>query len=368
MKILRLYILKNFLQTYLLTVLSMIGIYMIIDVFERMDEFVSNNATWGEFFLYYIYKIPFIGHFMGPQAVLLATVITLSALAQNNELTAMKACGISLTGITMPILTTSIIIAMLLILVNEFITPFTSQKMNYIYNVEVRGKSSSGKIKRANLWLRSSAGSAIWNIGYYDPGRSMMKNVSLFYYDDKSLSITRRIDAAAAIWNGKNWEFLDGYLRTFKKNELAKTEYFENKIFPVLETPRDFKKIRKRPEEMSIREMFRKIQQNQFEGLDTTRLWVDLHHKLSYPFISVVLALIGIPLSLRSSRKGGVLFCSTISLGVGFLFSFFYAMGISLGHGGTFNPVLASWGPSLLFICIGFYMILTIDSEKLLPI
>lgn len=368
MKILRRYILKLFLQTYFLTVFSMIGIYLIIDIFERMDEFVTHSASWGQFFLYYIYKIPFIAHFMGPQAVLLATVITLAALAQKNELTAMKACGISLTGITMPILTTSVIIALTLILINEFITPVTSKKMNYIYNVEVRGKSSSGKMKRSNLWLRSTAGSAIWNIGYYDPGRSMMKNVSLFYYDEKDLSIKRRIDAAAAIWNGKNWEFLDGYLRIFKGDELATTEYFENKIFPVLEVPSDFKKIRKKPEEMSIREMFIKIQLNQVEGLDNTRLWVELHHKLSYPCISVVLALIGIPLSLRSSRSGGVLFCSTISLGAGFIFSFFYAMGISLGYGGTFNPVLATWGPILLFTCIGFYMILTIDSEKLLPI
>ena len=46
----------------------------------------------------------------------------------------------------------------------------------------------------------------------------------------------------------------------------------------------------------------------------------------------------------------------------------YYAMGISLGHGGTFNPILASWGPNLLFIFIGFYLILTLDSEKLLPI
>ena len=100
-------------QNYLIVLLAMIGIYMVIDIFERMDEFVSHNAAWTDFFLYYLYKIPFIGYFMGPQAVLLATVITLASLAQKNELTAMKASGVSLSQITSPILVASVIFSLL---------------------------------------------------------------------------------------------------------------------------------------------------------------------------------------------------------------------------------------------------------------
>ena len=118
---------------------------------------------------------------------------------------------------------------------------------------------------------------------------------------------------------------------------------------------------------MSARYMYATIKKQEKEGLDSTRIWIDLHQKLSYPFISVVLALIGIPLSIRTSRKGGLLFCVWISLVTGFIFSFFYALGISFGYKGVFSPVLAAWGPCLLFICIGFYMLLTMDSEKLLP-
>lgn len=367
MKILRRYVLFSFIQNYLIVLLAMIGIYMVIDIFERLDEFVSHSAAWSDFFLYYIYKIPFISYFMGPQAVLLATVITLASMAQNNELTAMKASGVSLIQITMPILTTSVIIAMLLILSNEFVTPVTSAKMNHIYDVKVHLKKGTEGVKKTNIWLRSANGD-IWNIGDYDPDRSIMRNVSLFSYDDKNLLITRRIDSAEVLWNGKNWEFLDGYVRIFKIHGVGSTRYFEKELFPVLEKPSDFRKGEKKPEEMSLREMFRTIQTQQEEGVDTASLWVDLHQKISYPFICVVLALIGIPLSLRTSRSGGVLFSATVSLGFGFIFSFFYAMGISLGHGGTFNPVLASWGPNLLFICIGFYLILTLDSESILPI
>ena len=81
----------------------------------------------------------------------------------------------------------------------------------------------------------------------------------------------------------------------------------------------------------------------------------------------MVLALIGIPLSIRSSRKGGLLFCVWISLVTGFVFTFFYALGISLGYKGVLSPFMAAWGPNLLFIFIGFYLLLTIDSDTLLP-
>ena len=367
MKILKRYVLSLFIQNYLTILLAMIGIYMVIDIFERMDEFVSHNAAWTDFFLYYLYKVPFISYFMGPQAVLLATVITLSSLAQKNELTAMKASGVSLAQITSPILIASGVLALLLILSNEFITPVTSAKMNYIYDVKVRLKAEIGQIEKTNIWLRSTNGS-IWNIAKYDPGRSLMRNVSLFTYDEKELLITRRVDAMKVLWNGRNWEFMDGYVRTFKTNGVSSARYFSLEIFSVPETPADFNKGEKKSEEMGIREMFRSIQEQRAEGVDTATLLVDLHQKISYPFICVVLALIGIPLSLRTSRHGGVLFSATVSLGFGFVFSFFYAMGISLGHGGTFNPILASWGPNLLFIFIGFYLILTLDSEKLLPI
>ncbi|MCA9483303.1 MAG: LPS export ABC transporter permease LptG [Nitrospina sp.] len=365
--ILKRYVLKQFLQIYLLTLGALVGMFLVIDCFERIDEFVSRSAPLSYLFFYYVYKVPFIFFFMAPQAVLLATVVTLATLARNNEFTAMKACGIGVTRITLPILSCSIVIAFFVVIINEFVAPVTSEKMNYIYYVKVRGMEEQGQLQRDNIWLRSANG-AIWNISFYDPGKSLMRGASLLYYDEEELFMRRRIDAEQVLWNGKQWEFLKGSIRYFGKESLDKTEFFEKEFFPVLETPTDFQKIQKRPEELSLREMYGIIQANETEGLDTHQIWVDLHQKLSYPFVSVVLALIGIPLSIRSSRNGGILFCVAVSLSMGFVFSFLYAMGISLGHGGTFNPILATWGPCFLFVCIGLYLLLTMDSDRLLPI
>jgi len=180
--------------------------------------------------------------------------------------------------------------------------------------------------------------------------------------------IRKRIDVKEVVWNGAYWEFIDGFLRTFDQKGHGTTEYFEKRIIPVLETPDDFvRNIIIHSDEMSLRELYKEIQEMTLEGKDTLKHRVEFHQKISYPFISIVLALLAIPLSLRSSRHGGVLFCVGINLAMGFVFSFLYAMGVSLGFGGFFSPLFAAWGPSILFSSLGFYLLFTLDSEYIIP-
>ena len=366
MRLLKRYVLKKFLTVYALTLISLTGVFLLVDFFERVDEFLVKGATWFDLLAYYFYKIPFIFFFIAPQSVLLATVVTLTAFARNNEFVAMKACGIGVTAIIIPIVLAAFLIALTVIACNEYIAPEANRKMNYIFNIKVRGRQPMGAVQRDKLWFRSSNG-WLCNVNYYDPNKSLMKRVSLFIYGAHN-RLKRRIDSEAAIWNGKEWEFLNGYIRDFGPDEEVNTQYFDRKIFPLPETPKDLNKAKKKPEEMTVTEMYEDIKVIAAEGKDSSRMWVDLHHKFSYPFIGVVLALIGIPLSLRSNRTGGVLFSIGLSLGLGFAFSFIYAMGISLGHGGTFSPFLAAWGPNIIFFCVGFYLVLTLDSAKVLPI
>lgn len=364
--ILKRYVLLRFIQIYLLTIVGFMSIFLLIDFFEHADEFVAKSVAWSEWGLYYVYKIPFIFSYMAPQAVLLATVVALTSFAKNNEFTAMKACGIGVTSITSPVLVTSLVIGLIVLASNEFILPKTTEKMNNIYHIHVQGTKPNPYASQSKVWFKSADGT-IWNIGFFDPERAMMREASLFLYEGNHL-IRERIDAAVVIWNGRQWEFIDGYVRTFLPRGLVSTEHFERRVFPFTEIPADFKKTHKEAEEMSAREMYQVIQIEASIGNDADRRWVDLHRKLSYPLISFVLALIGIPLSLRSSRSGGVLFCVGVSLALGLTFSFFYAMGISLGHGGTFDPLMAAWGPLLLFASLGVYLLLTLDSERILPI
>jgi len=371
MSLLHRYVLKRFIYCYVLSATGLIGIFLVVDFFERVDEFIRRDMPYSDLIYYFIFKIPSIAFYMAPQAVLLATVITLAVLARDNEIIAMKAGGIGIVGITLPILGAALVVALLVLASNEYLAPIATKKMNYIFKVKVQGHSTYGNSyieagSREEAWFVAKD-KAIWNFRQFDPEEGRISDARIFYRFDNGL-IRKRIDVKEVVWNGTHWEFVDGFLRTFDQEGNGTTEYFEKKIIPVLETPDDFiKNIIIHSDEMSLRELYKEIQEMTLEGKDTLKHRVEFHQKISYPFISIVLALLAIPLSLRSSRHGGVLFCVGINLAMGFVFSFLYAMGVSLGFGGFFSPLFAAWGPFILFSSLGFYLLFTLDSEYIIP-
>lgn len=372
MPLLHRYVLRRFISCYILSAAGLIGIFLIVDFFERVDEFIRRDMPYSDLISYFVCKIPSIASYMAPQAVLLATVITLAVLARDNEIIAMKASGIGIVGITLPILGASLMIALLVLANSEYLSPIATKKMNYIFKVKVQGNQPYGDtyiledFSAKQLWFIAKD-TAVWNIRQFDPEEMRIRDAKIFYRFDNG-SIQKRIDVKEVVWSGAHWEFFDGFQRTFEQEGHSSTEYFEKKIFPVLETPDDIlKNMISYSDEISLRELYKEIKEMTLEGKDTLKHRVDFHQKISYPFISIVLALLAIPLSLRSSRHGGVLFCVGINLSVGFLFSFLYAMGVSLGNGGFFSPIFAAWGPLLLFASFGFYLLLTLDSEYVIP-
>jgi lipopolysaccharide export system permease protein len=284
----------------------------------------------------------------------------------------MKAGGVGIVGITLPILGAAVVVALLVLASNEYIVPTATKKMNYIFKVKIQGNPLYGDTYVTEdpfdkqVWFVAKD-NAIWNIRLFDPEETRISDARIFYRFDNGL-IRKRIDAKEVVWSGTHWEFIGGFLRTFDQKGRGTTEYFEKRVIPVLETPDDLiKNIIIHSDEMSLRELYKEIQEMTLEGKDTLKHRVEFHQKISYPFISIVLALLAIPLSLRSSRRGGVLFCVGINLAMGFVFSFFYALGVSLGYGGFFSPLFAAWGPFLLFSSLGFYLLFTLDSEYIIP-
>ena len=198
MSLLKRYVLKKFISSLLLSAIGLIGIFLVVDFFERVDEFVRRDMPYSDLIYYYIYKIPTIAFYTAPQAVLLATVITLATLAQNNEIVAMKSCGIGVTGITTPIIGSAFVVALLILVSNEYVTPIATKKMNYIFEVKVQKNAvfRTGDlhidIKRTKIWLVAKDG-ATWTIDRLDPESGRMDNVSIFYKFG-GLSVKKRID------------------------------------------------------------------------------------------------------------------------------------------------------------------------------
>ena len=286
MSLLHRYVLKKFLYCYALSATGLIGIFLVVDFFERVDEFIRRDVPYSDLVFYFIYKIPGIAFYMAPQAVLLATVITLAVLARDNEIIAMKAGGVGIVGITLPILGAAVVVALLVLASNEYLAPIATKKMNYIFKGKVQGNPVYGDTYvgenpfAKQLWFVAKD-KAIWNIRQFDPEEGRISNARIFYRFDNGL-IRKRIDVKEVVWNGTHWEFVDGFLRTFDQEGNGTTEYFEKKIIPVLETPDDFvRNIIIHSDEMSLRELYKEIQAMTLAGKDTLKHRVEFHLKFS---------------------------------------------------------------------------------------
>ena len=367
MNILSRYVLHEFIKLVLLSIASLMTLYVVISFFETIDEFIINHVSPSVCIRYYLFMLPQIFFLMAPNSILLSTVICISTLSRNSELTAMRAGGISLLSITTPILLVSFFVTLIAIVSNEFVTPFTNRKANFIQNVEVRKGKRRSIIQKNKIWYHSK-NNTLWNIEYLNPRTRTLKGVHIYFYESKdSLILAKRLDASTAVHDGKYWIFEDVNVRKFNNLDHPESSYFKSAKYQFAEKPKDFFRIERKQNEMSMRNIHEYRKKLLNEGLDSSRYDVDFHYKLSYPFISVIMALIGIPFSLRSSRAGGVVFSCGLSIAVGFIYYYFFTLGISIGHGGALPPWLSAWGLNIIALASGFHMLLTIDSNVSFP-
>jgi lipopolysaccharide export system permease protein len=112
-------------------------------------------------------------------------------------------------------------------------------------------------------------------------------------------------------------------------------------------------------EEMGYWELRTYIQKIQASGYKATRYLVDLHSKLSTPFLNFIMVLIGIPFALKTSRSGGVALSIGISVMIGFTYGVIYYIFISFGKSGVFPPFLSCWIPTLLFGLAGIFTLMS---------
>jgi lipopolysaccharide export system permease protein len=340
------YIAREFLIVFLLSIGGFNVIYLVIDFFQSIKKFMSYQAPAGLALSYYLLKLAEITFQTLPLTVLLSTLVTLGTLSRHTEITAMKANGISLYRITRPIIVISIGIAFVTFFGNEYLAPYAHQKSEYIMEIEVRGRDQKVSFKNLNIWYRED--DAIYNFQVFDPEQNTLKGVTVYRFE-KDFKLVERIDALEAVWQNDRWTFHDVTIRYFPKggsmtveNRLSMDSFMEI-------TPEHLKKVEKDTEEMGYGELKRYIARLRKAGYDATKYMVDLEIKLSFPFINLIMVLIGVPFALKTGRTGGFAAGFGISLTIGFTYWILISVSRAMGHSGILPPLLSAWSPHLLF-------------------
>ena len=357
MNILPRYLTKEFFKLLFFCQTIFVTIYLIIDFLQKIDNFVEADAA-NAIFVYLSYKTPYITVQMVPVASLIAIILMFSLMKKNNEILFLKASGISIFHISLPVLCASLSVAAIVFLISELIVPITSSESQSVWNKEVKKITQKQFYGRDQIWYKGV--NSIYWIKHFD-GKRMIMEQPVFYFFDDSFHLIKRIQAKKAIWAKGKWKLQGGIIQIPLAGEGYSSHIFKEMEIVLPETPDCFLRPAKKPDEMSYWQLKRFAETIRLEGYDATRYLVDMNIKLAFPVINLVMALIGISIALGLDKGGTPL---AISFGIGACFLYLVSFGLarSFGLSGILPPGLAAWFTNILFSLLGIYMMMNVRS------
>jgi lipopolysaccharide export system permease protein len=344
------YVLGDFWRNLGIGLLAFTVIYVTVDVTEEINTYIDNHARFTDIALYYLFKIPWILALIMPVSVLLATVFALGKLSKQNELTAFISSGTSLVRVALPIIVSSLLISLFVMAFGEYVVPEANRRSLRIKHVVIeKQKEEDTSRYRSNVHYQGEQGRTYY-AETYDVVLKALMNVILYEYRGDNLE--RRIDAKKAYWDGSEWIFVDGAVRVFTKDGEKIETFAKLPMKGLLERPEDFSKEEIAPEEMNFRQLDAYIDKLARSGGPVDKYRVDLYFKFSFPFTSLIFAMIGAALS-SAKRKPSMATGFGLTLLISFTYYGVLRIGQGLGHSGVIDPLVGAWMGNIVFVVIG---------------
>jgi lipopolysaccharide export system permease protein len=341
---------------------AFVALFLIVDIFEIIGTFIEHPVSFGTIILYFLTRIPYVLFLTLPMAVMLSTLISIGLMARNLEVIAMMSSGISHIFIIRPVLIIAALLSLVSYVGNEYVVPQSNSYNDYILNVKIQGDqpASGAEYQLNKIWVRNEK--TIYNIDRFLPGENEIDGITIYRFND-NFGLTERITAEKAVWKDNRWVFYNVVQNDFGGEKAFITTKYPIRYLSIKETPDDFNIIfEKKTEKMSYRELSAYINKLDENGYDTTKYRVDRASKLSYPLVSLIMALIASPFALMVGRKGGLAVGVVVAFGFSYLYWVVYSLCVSLGHGGTIPPILAAWTANILFSMAGVYLFLSVKT------
>lgn len=346
------YIFREFMKMAALCLSGFVGLFLLIDFVEKADDFLEHGASAGEIARYYLSFTPSVFVQIAPVAILVAVLITVALRARTNELTAIFSSGVSLPRVCAPILAGCAIVSLASFSLSETLIPRLGHQAREIVRVRVKPGKLAAQFSMSRYWIRGV--NAIVSAQVIDAPR---RTLSGFLYLDiaPDFRLVRRIDARTAVYlPDGTWLLRDGRERQASGGFLPLA--FDERRFRLPETMQGFLDGETPPSEMTFGQLSDYIGDAQSRGYDVHQYVVDLHAKLAYPLLNVIVSLIAIPFALRTPRSGGVWRSIGAGLVIGFVCWITLSLSLSTGRKGLVPPVVAAWAPDLLFATAGFFL------------
>jgi len=343
------YLARSWAAVFVTAMSATTALYIVIDIFSRVGEVLPFSPSWTALASYFLFKLPKILFDVFPAASLLATLISIGALSRSHEILAMRACGLSTRRIALPIVTTALLLSFGALFWSEAVVPVAATRSRWLWDVELKQKVYRGVFDAASLWFQTSGG--FIHIRRYDAGARVISGLSL-YQADPEFQLQHVVEVESMSWQDGQWVSSGGFVKDIDGDSL-RVRPLAPAEFRLDEDPENLAARKRTPEEFSFRQLRRQIAQLEARGLAADEFLVDLHRKLAWPFSGFVVALLGVPLALRTGRGGSGLARGTaLGLVIGFAYWILTGLALSAGRTGGLSPMLAAWAANLACIVI----------------
>ncbi|MEO0081384.1 MAG: LptF/LptG family permease [candidate division WOR-3 bacterium] len=381
MKTIDRHILGEVVRFTLLALLSVVVIYLLIDLFEELNYFLTRKVSIFTVLLYYVYILPSAVTLLYPVSMLLAVFVVYGQMTRHRELHALESAGVRALRLFAPAVGFGLATVPAYLAGNEFLTIPANAALADLRSYKIEKRAIQTTVKRRDVFFVGESG-RVYSIREYD-SNGVMTGFSIEELGSDR-KVRRRIDGASAryvprvpgtddtgaaapdIRHPKSriqntagvWVGYDVTVREFASDGTERMFLADTMVLSgITETPADFVRISRPVQETSTRELTHYIGKMRRAGEDVADEEVELHYRFSYSLIGLIVVLLGLPLSVRL-RKGGVMF----GLGLGLLVSFLYWGATQLcrayGTSPVISPAMAAWIPNIVFGAIAVVLML----------
>jgi lipopolysaccharide export LptBFGC system permease protein LptF len=303
-------------------------------------------------------------------------------LARRNEVTAMKAGGISVYRAAAPALGLGLLLSGTLYGMQEFLLPYTNRVAALDFNV-IKGRPPQSSDQFDRRWILASD-NRLYNYDYLVQRKSRFPSgvaepqahdefslygLSVYDVDPGTWDLRERLYASRASWNARSstydlergWRRTAGERSAYRSFDLERVRALGREPGGELEPPSYFKREERPSDTMTFGELAAHIRSLEARGFDVAGLRVQLHRKIAFPMVGLIMTLLGIPFSFVVARRGA-LYGIGISIVVAIVYWAFLGIFEALGNNAILPPFLAAWAPNVLFGAAGFYLLLTLDT------
>ena len=365
MRIIDRYVIKSVIFIFIVTFFTFGLLFVLIDSASNLDEFIGQKVSVQILFQYYLAYLPVVLVQTTPMALLIAVLLTYSTLNAHNEVVVLRSSGMNFWQITRPALGFVVVMAALTFFINERYIPQAEEKTKQIKNENLILEVDRKKKKLATIKNLTFYGlkNRLYFIDTFDPNPNTydLEGLTVIEYDQNQ-NIKEKLVALKGAWTGIAWKCYQCHVTLFPEDPQStiKVKVYEEKLLDIKETPEDFLNQRLTVTSMNIRQLTDYIARFANSGAKRAlnNLKVDLYQKYSFPLTNIIIILVGLPLTLTTGRRRAQTFTSLgIAIAIGFLYYVTNAVGLALGKGGVFPPLVSVWMAPALFTGAALYLI-----------